>query len=88
MQQTFNSSFQKLLYHRIATAGVEAAARELHAASSLIDSTATSCVGPSATVHSLCKQIISVDLNILVTDLLLKVKSFQDRAIAKNAIKV
>ena len=73
---------------RIAAAGVEAAARELHLAAGASSGIVTPFIGMQATVHSLCKQLISHDLNSVVTELLLRVKMFQDRAMAKNAIKV
>ena len=39
-------------------------------------------------MHGLCKQLLSPELNQGVTELLLRVKGFQDRAMARDPIKV
>jgi hypothetical protein len=45
-------------------------------------------VGPNAAVQSYCRQEISPALNSAVLTLLQSIKGFQDRAIAKNPVKV
>jgi len=44
-------------------------------------------VGPGANTHGLCRQIITPDLNQVVSELLLRIKGFQDRAMARDPIK-
>eukprot|EP00798_Chlamydomonas_sp_ICE-L_P022906 gene22906-30083_t len=47
----------------------------------------TTYIGLNAASHPRCHQVISAELNSVVNELLRKVKGFQERAIAKNAIK-
>ncbi|KAG1654653.1 hypothetical protein FOA52_010281 [Chlamydomonas sp. UWO 241] len=43
--------------------------------------------GAQAVVHSLCRQMITSELNTLVSELLLQIKVFQDQAWATNVVK-
>jgi hypothetical protein len=45
-------------------------------------------VGPNAALAEYCNQEISPQLNQAVTNLLQQVKGYQERAMAKNAVKV
>ena len=70
--------------NRMAAAGAEAAAKQLRLAAGIKLHPA---LVPGA-VHELCKQVVTPELNSVVTELLGKVRMFHDRAAAKNAIKV
>ena len=71
-------------YYRMAAAGAEAAAKQLRLAAGIKLHPA---LVPGA-LHELCKQVVTPELNSVVTELLGKVRMFHDRAAAKNAIKV
>ncbi len=45
-------------------------------------------VGADAVSHSMCRQIISPELNVVVSELLTRIKGFQERAMARDAVKV
>lgn len=72
---------------KAAMAAVNAAAREVERLGIGGAAKSVTYIGPNAQVHSLCRQVICVELNTIVTDLLQRVKAFQERALARNPMK-
>ena len=70
------------------SSGLERAASPFGGGSSGGSPRAVTYVGPNATLAEYCNQEISPQLNQAVTTLLQQVKGYQDRAMAKNSVKV
>lgn len=95
LQQHLSSKRHLLRAAHAAMANVSQAADQLELGEGLRGADGSSAagqpltyIGPNAAVQSYCHQEITVELNHAVTTLLQQVKAFQDRAMAKNMLKV
>jgi hypothetical protein len=75
---------------RQALDALDAAAREagLPSRTSGTGGAPATFTGLGAPCHQLCHQVISPELNQVVSELLLRIKGFQDRAMMRDPIKV
>lgn len=88
LEQHMNSKKHLQRAAKAAMAAVNAAAKEVERAGAGIAGVKPlTYIGPNAQVHSLCRQVISVELNAVVAELLQRVKGYQERAVARNPLK-